>query len=156
MPRAIGPIAVFAVLSLAAACGSAPESPEDRLRAVLASIEEGAEANDAAALKRYVSEHYGDPDGRDKQALAGVVAFHLLRNQSVHLFTRVGEIDFRVPGEARADVLVAMAGSPIPSPEVLPALRADLYRFELRFRDEEGHWRLSSAAWRPAAVDDFR
>ena len=123
---------------------------------MLAALEEGAEANDAAAMKEHVSEHYRDGEGRDKRALSGIVAFHLLQNRSIHLLTRVGELDLSTPGEARADVIVAMAGAPIPSAEVLPALRADLYRFDLRFRDEEGKWRLVDSGWRPASLEDFR
>jgi len=58
---------------------------------------------------------------------------HLLRQRSVHLLTRVVEIGLPRPGEATAQVLVAMAGSPI-----------------------DGPWRVVSAAWRPAALDDYR
>jgi hypothetical protein len=37
----------------------------------------------------------------------------------------------------------------------LPALRADLYRFDLTFGDERGAWRVTRATWRPAALNDF-
>ena len=50
-----------------------------------------------------------------------------------------------------------MAGTPIAGPEALAGLRADLYRFDLRLGEEpDGEWRVRSAEWRPAAVDDFR
>ena len=109
-----------------------------------------------AAMKEHVSETYRDAEGRDRQAVGALVAFHLLRNRSPHLLTRIGEIDLPAPGEARAKVWVAMAAAPIPSAELLPALRADLYHFDLRFRDEDGAWRLVEAAFRPASLADFR
>ena len=130
--------------------------PEQRVRAVLAALEEGAQQRDAGDMKEHVSEGYSDAQGNDKRAVAQLVAFHLLRNQSVHLLTRVQSVEVAAPGHARAEVLVAMAGRPIEGPEALLGLRADLYRFDLAFREEDGAWRVRSAEWRPAAVDDFR
>ncbi len=126
------------------------------MRAVLAALEEAAQQRDAGAMKEHVSGGYSDAHGNDKRAAIQLVAFHLLRNQSVYLLTRVQGIEIAGPGEARAEVLVAMAGTPIESPEALLALRADLYRFDLAFAEEDGAWRVRSAEWRPAAVQDFR
>jgi hypothetical protein len=75
----------------------------------------------------------------------------------VYLLTRVRSVEIATPGEARAVALVAMAGTPIERPEALAGLRADLYRFDLRFREEAaGVWRVASAEWRRAALEDFR
>jgi hypothetical protein len=61
------------------------------------------------------------------------------------------------PKQGSAEVYVAMAGTPIEAPEALVGLRADLYRFDLELAEEpDGEWRVSSAQWRPAAIDDFR
>ena len=126
------------------------------MRAVLAALEAGAEARDAAAMKEHVSERYRDARGQDRRAVAALVALHFLENRSVHLLVRVRALEIGPPGEARVDALVAMAGVPIPAPESLVGLRADLYRFELRLREEEdGAWRVVSAEWRPAALDEF-
>ncbi|HEY8153764.1 MAG TPA: hypothetical protein VII72_06510 [Myxococcota bacterium] len=144
------------LLCLALACAGEPESPEDRVRALLASLEESAQRKDAGEMKEHVSEGYSDAHGNDKRAVAQLVAFHLLRNQSVHLLTRVQSVVIPSPGEARAEVLVAMAGTEIEGPEALIALRADLYRFDLGLVEEDGDWRVRSADWRPASVDDFR
>jgi hypothetical protein len=126
------------------------------VRAVIAALEAGAEARDAAAMKQHVSLRYRDARGQDRRAVAALVAFQLLRNRSVYLLTRVRAVEIAPPGEARVDAVVAMAGVPIPSPEALIGLRADLYRFELRLREEEdGAWRVVSADWHPAVLDDF-
>ncbi len=141
----------------ALACSSAPSTPEDQIRAVLAELEASAEAKDAGAMKQHVSDAYADAQGNDKRAIAQLVAFHLLRNQSVYLLTRVSKIAITEPGQGSAEVFVAMAGTPIAGPEALLGLRADLYRFDLQLENEpDGAWRILSAEWRPAAVDDFR
>jgi hypothetical protein len=144
------------LLCLALGCRAGTVSPEERVRAVLAEIEAAAERANVRAMKDHVSESYGDNAGNDKRRLAQIVAFHLARNRTIHLLTRIPLVEFPAPGEARALAFVAMAGSPIEGPEALLSLRADLYRFELWLRDEDGDWRVSSAAWRPAEVEDFR
>jgi hypothetical protein len=145
----------FVFASLALACGERTP-PEEQVRAVLAALEQSAQARDAGEMKEHISEDYSDDRGNDKRAVAQLVAFHLLRNQSVYLLTRVTSVEIGDPGRARAEVLVAMAGTPIEGPEALLALRADLYRFDLGFALEDGDWRVRSADWRPASVDDFR
>ena len=126
-------------------------------RGVLAALEASAEAKDAGAMKEHVSDAYADAQGNDKRAIAQLVAFHLLRNQSVYLLTRVARVAVEAPGQGSAEVWVAMAGTPIAGPEALVGLRADLYRFDLRLGEEpDGEWRARSAEWRPAAADDFR
>jgi hypothetical protein len=154
--RALATCAAAAVGALALACSGDPASPEERVRAVLAALEEGAQKRNAGDMKEHVSEGYSDAQGNDKRAVAQLVAFHLLRNQSVYLLTRVRSVEIAAPGQARAEVLVAMAGTKIEGPEALLALRADLYRFDLGFAEEDGDWRVRSAEWRPASVDDFR
>jgi hypothetical protein len=146
------------VLAAAAAlaCSGEVQTPEDRVRAVLAALEAAAEARDVGAMKESVSESYRDASGRDKRAAAGLVAMHFLQNRSVYLLTRIDEVTLTGAGDARASVLVAMAGTPIPSPEALPAMRADFYHFAFALREEDGAFRVTSAAWRPASLDDFR
>jgi hypothetical protein len=151
-------LAVRVVVALATllACSGEPATPEDRVRATLAAIEAAAEARDVGELKEHVSEAYADARGQDKRAVSGLAAFHFMRNQSVHLLTLVRDVELPTPGEARATALVAMAGRPIPGPEALAGLRADLYRFEVELREEDGAWRVTGADWAPAAAEEFQ
>ena len=153
--RALAAGMAAASFALVLACSEA-ETPEQRVRAVLAALEESAQQRDAGAMKEHISDVYSDENGNDKRTVTQLVAFHLLQNQSVHLLTRVQSLEIPAPTEAQASVLVAMAGAPIDGPDALLALRADLYRFDLSFREEDGDWRIRSAEWRPAAVEDFR
>ncbi|RIL06394.1 MAG: hypothetical protein DCC71_07015 [Proteobacteria bacterium] len=143
-------------LVLALACAGDPQTPEERVRAVLADLEAAAEARDVAALKEHLSADYRDAHGNDRRAVAGIATMHFLQHESVHLLVRVRGVERVADGEARALALVAMAGTRIESAEWLESLRADLYRFELTLRDEDGDWRVASAAWSPATADDFR
>jgi hypothetical protein len=148
--------ALLVAACLGLACAPAAETPEDRVRAVLAALEAGAQARDVGAMKELVSERYMDAAGHDKRAVGALVGLHLMRNESIHLLVRVASLAIPAPGRADVVALVAMAGTPIPGPEALPALRADLYRFDLALGEEDGVWRVTGAAWRPAAIADFQ
>lgn len=144
------------MLALLAACTGERNAPEERIRDVIVALAQGARARDAASMRAHVSNAYSDEAGRDARAIAGIVAFHFLQNRPVYVLTRVSEIEITAPDAAQADVLVALAGGPIPDLQALPRVRADLYRFGLQMREEDGAWRVTSATWRPAALDDFR
>jgi hypothetical protein len=149
--------AIFLVAAVLGACPGPPEGPESQVRALLAEAEAAAEAKDAGALKRLVSERYADEDGHDRQAIAGLLTYTFLRHQSVHLLTRIRAIAFPEPGRGTATVFVAMAGTPISGTDALTRVRADLYRFDFELADEgDGAWRVTRAAWRPATGEDFR
>jgi hypothetical protein len=99
---------------------------------------------------------YRDAHGQDQRAAAATLTLHFLQNRAVYLLTRVNEVIAPEGAPASASVLVAMAGSPISSPEALSGLRADLYHFEFALREEDGAYRITGASWRPASLADFR
>jgi len=139
------------------ACGGAEDTPEAAVRRTLAAIEAAAGARDPGAIAEHLSADYADPQGNDREAVRRIAAFHLLRKQSVHTLVRVREVAIPEPGRAEVDALVAMAGTEIPDADVLATVRADLYRFTVSLRAEEpGVWRVISATWHPATLEDFR
>jgi hypothetical protein len=139
-----------------AACGPEADTPEARVRAVLARAEEGAEARDLGIVKPLISERYADRNGHDRKSIQRLLAYHFLRSRSIHLLTRVDSVDFVEPPRAAVTVFVAMASTPIPGASDLARVRADLYRFDLTLAEEtDGEFRLIDAGWRPAEVDDF-
>ena len=148
-------LAALASLALAA-CSAQPDSPDAQVRALFAMAEAAAEEKDAGALKELVSEHYADDGGHDRQAIAGLLTFHFLRHQTIHLLTRIHAIGFPEPTRAATTTFVAMAGTPILIVDDLARVRADLYRFDFELADEgDGDWRVTRAAWRRATPEDF-
>ena len=110
-------------------------------------------AFEAAAV---LAEVYADSGGRDKRAVGGLLAYTFLRHESIHLLTRIDAISFPEPGHALATVYAAMAGGPIPGAGALTGRRADLFRFDFVFAEEEPtRWLLVRAGWRRAHTDDF-
>ena len=144
------------LLMLVAACHSPPASPEEQVRAVIATAERAAEEKDVQTLKRLVADGYGDDEGNRKADVIRLLAYHLLRNESIHLLTRVRAVEFPSAERAAATVFVAMAGREIPDVALLAQLRADIYRFDIDLvAAGRGAWILTRARWRPAEIDDL-
>lgn len=134
---------------------SKPETPEQRLRALINGAEQAAEQKEIGTLRGYVSDRYRDAAGRDRRTIDGVLRLYLLRHANVHLLTRVERVTLTPPDRADAVIYVAMAARPIASAEALAAFQANLYRFDIGFLEEEEQWRVTHAAWRPAELADF-
>ena len=151
-------LAIFAalLLPLLLACSPEPDSPEARIRALLDRAELGAEEKNVDVMMELVSLDYKDTTGRRKHNIHGILAFYFLRNQSIHLLTRVQEITFPEPEQSEVTVLVAMAGRPIESAADLVGIRSSLYRFDFALKDEgDGDWKVYGAEWKPAQREDF-
>lgn len=152
----LGPTHLIVILlALAPVACSKPETPEQRLRALIHNAERAAEERDARTLRGYLSERYADDEGRDRRTLDGIMRLYVLRHEAIHLLTRIERIAFTQPARAEAVVYVAMAARPIATVAELATFRADLYRFELGFAEDDGEWRLVRGAWRPAEAADF-
>ena len=138
-------------------CRSTPDSPEAQIRALIARAETAAEEKDIQTLKGLIADRYADKQGNKKSELVQLLGFHLLHNESIHLLTRIQTITFPEPQHAAATVFVAMAAREIPTVDLLAQVRADLYRIEFTAADEgRADWKVTLAAWRPAALDDFQ
>ena len=145
---------VVVAIALCIGC-SKRDDPEQRLRTLIGKAEQAVEKKEIAELRGYISDRYADDDGRDRRAVDGILRIYLLRNENIHLLTRIASVSFPDPVRANAIVYVAMAGRPISPGADLNTLNANLYRFDFEFSDESKQWRLTRAAWRPAEPSDF-
>ncbi|MBK7542418.1 MAG: hypothetical protein IPP10_12565 [Candidatus Competibacteraceae bacterium] len=145
----------LALVLLLVAC-SRPPSPETEVRALIAAAVTAAEERNVRDLRALIAEDYADPRGLDRKAVENLIRLYVLRQQSIHLFTRVRHIEFPESERALASVVAAMAGKPVQDAGALVGLDADLYRFELELvRYGRNDWRVRSADWEPARLDDF-
>lgn len=126
------------------------------MRELIASVVQAAEAGDAAGVRAVISPHYSDAEGRDRQTLDGVIRLVLLRHRPLYLYTRIATVELVGNDRAQAVVYAAMAGSKVDAPADVAQLSASLYRFDLTLGLEQGEWRLRSAAWRPAELNEIR
>lgn len=110
------------------------DSPEQRVRAVIAAAEEAAEARDVSAAMQLVASDYADTRGFDRQALRAFVHGYFVLNQSIRLLVRVEDVRFPADQLAQAHVTVGMLGS-----------RAEVHEFDVELVNEGGDWLLRRA-----------
>lgn len=142
------------VAAIALACGS-PAEPEARLRLLLEQSEQSLEARDLGDVKDAISERYRDNAGHDKRELVRYLAGIVLRNQKIHIATRIRELTVDEAGTGRVTMVAGLASGPVSSVADLTRLRANVYRFDFAFVEEDGEWRLEGATWQPASTDDL-
>lgn len=130
---------------MAAGCGF-PGTPEDEIRALVATAEESAEARDASALKDLVADDYGDAAGRTASDIRNTVHGWLLAHQSVRLISRVDSIELEGTELARVAVTVGMLGREAASDSAWD-LAGDVWRLDLTLAREGGGWRVIRAGW---------
>lgn len=133
-----------------AGCGSR-STPEDELRAVMAQAEAAAEDRDAADLLGLVAADYRDDRGNDAGEIGRYLRGFLIANQSIHLLTRVDDIEIMGEGVARVRATVGMLGREAAAGgDAGWDLAGSVYEFDLTFARDDGEWRVTRADWQPA------
>ncbi len=138
-----------------AACPAPDDSPEAQISGLISQAERAAEAHDIGALKQLVAHDYRDERGYDRSSVVRLMQAYLIRHRSIHLLSKVLRITPITPDLVDTPILVAMAGRRHQSADELWDIRADAYRFDLRWGLDGGEWRVTAASWRRASVDDF-
>jgi hypothetical protein len=143
-------VASFAALTLfAAACGQ-PETPEARVRAVVAQGEQAAEARDLSGLMDLVAPSYEDEAGHGPQELRQYLRGYFVAHQSIHLLTRVNAVEFPYQDMAKLRLTLGTLGRETAAATAF-AVAADVYDVELELQLVDGAWRVTRARWRPAS-----
>lgn len=136
--RGFAGVIAVAVLLLSA-CGGEP--PEQRLRQVIAGMQEAAEGRSGDRVMAAVAEDFIGPHGMDRDGLRRHVALSMLGNQQVGV--TLGPLEVSIQGErARVRFTAATTGGQSWLPE-----RGRVYHVDTGWRMQGGEWRLVSAEW---------
>lgn len=123
-----------------AACG-AGDSPEKQVRAVIDQMEMAAEKRDVGEFTEHLSANFSDSNGSGPAEVARYLHGYFIANQSIHLLTRIEQLEFPIGDEARARVLVGMVGREAAATRSWD-LAADLHTFDIALRREDGAWKV--------------
>ncbi|MES9971153.1 MAG: hypothetical protein ABW092_14050 [Candidatus Thiodiazotropha sp.] len=144
------------IMLLVAGCSDDPLTPEEQLRSLLSEAESYLEERDLTSAMAFVDPAYGDKNGRDFRGLKAMLLGYFMRHKSIHIISKIDQIDLRSAHESEVVLFAGLAGSPQEA-EMAPAQwRGDLLRLQLLFkRKDGGDWRLQMADWRRATPQDF-
>ena len=144
-------------LLLLTACSDDTGTPEQQIRQLLADVETAVQQRSLDQVKPLVSAEYSDQWNGSRSAALRSLMFYFQGHQSIHLLTRVTEIQLAEDQQqARVIVYVGMAGKPVDNAQQLLALNADVYRFDIDLVADGKEWLVSSAQWQPARPDNLQ
>lgn len=144
MPNLRPPLLALVIFALAA-CGN-DDSPEQQVRAVFDRMERAAESRSVGDLMEHVSADYRGANDQHPDEASRYVRGYFIANRSIHLLTRVDQLEFPSDDEARAKVLVGMVGREADSSAAWN-LAADLYELDVVLIREGGDWKVTYAEW---------
>jgi len=140
---------VILLSALLWACSDKPaETPEERIRATLKSLETAAEARSVSDFMQHVSEDYVDHRGNKKKEIEGILRLQYLRNQNIHILSTIQSLD--IQGDvATVEISTAMAATEAGLEENSSRLKANTHRFSvvLRSSDAQQTWLIDSVSW---------
>lgn len=117
------------------------------MRKIIDQMEAAAEDRDIGDLMEFVSPDFRDAEGQGGEELARDIRGYFVANQSIHLLTRINQIEFPMADEARLQVTVGMAGREADASAVW-SLATDLQEFDVTMRKEDETWKVTYAKWR--------
>jgi len=132
------------------ACNAGGDSAQDQIREFIESGVATAEEGSSGDLGDKIHGSYLDQKGYNKKQLTALLRAYFFRHKNIHLFTKIDEIELLGDSQAMVRLHVAMAGSVISDVDAISALRARIYRFELRLVKDDD-WLLQHASWAPAS-----
>jgi hypothetical protein len=145
--RGGGWVALTACLIALGGCGNR-STPEQQVRAVIATGEAAAEKRDLSALMDLVSSRYEDSQGGSAVELTRRLRGYFIVNQSVHLLTRIESIEFPYQDLARVRLTLGTLGRQTTAADTID-LAADVHFVQLELHLERGEWKVTRAEWHP-------
>jgi len=141
---------------LLSACSEDTGSPEQQIRLLIADMETAVQQRSLDQVKPLVSADYSDQWNGSRSAALRSLMFYFQGHQSIHLLTRVSEIQLAEDQQqARVIVYVGMAGKPVENSQQLLAINADVYRFDIELVADGKEWLVARAQWQPARPDNL-
>ncbi|HEV8444727.1 MAG TPA: hypothetical protein VGQ27_14675 [Steroidobacteraceae bacterium] len=124
----------FCVVIFLCAC-SARTSDEEKVRAVITSMENAAEARDTGDVLKWVADDYADSQGLDRAELTNYLRAYFLAHPKIELMVSVESLEFPADGLAQAQVTVTRLGLG----------DTDRAAFKVEFRRSGDEWRVHRA-----------
>jgi hypothetical protein len=149
-PRFLPGLAILAVLvAFVAGCGES-QTPDEKVRAVIAQGEQVAEARDLSGIMDLVAPSFRDDQGGGRDELKQYLRGYLVAHQAIHLLTKVESVEFPYRDMAKVSLTLGTLGRDAAAATAFD-LAADVYDVELELALDDGEWRVTRARWRPAS-----
>jgi hypothetical protein len=145
----VGIVMLAVLVTGIAGCGES-QTPDAKVREVIAQGEQAAEARDLSGIMDLVAPSYQDGQGGGRDELKQYLRGYLVAHQAIHLLTRVESVEFPYRDMAKVSLTLGTLGRDAAAANAFD-LAADVYDVELELALDDGEWRITRASWRPAS-----
>lgn len=128
---------------------------DEAIKHFISEAENSVEKGDVRNLRNLIAEGYSDASGRTRKELLNYLTYQVLRKRSIHLYISISSITFPNEKTAHVELIAAMTGAPAESKNTILDLQADIYAIHCSLELIDDSWKLSSASWQPAMIDDL-
>ncbi|HAK59908.1 MAG TPA: hypothetical protein DCO77_05930 [Nitrospiraceae bacterium] len=145
--KSINAIILLVLVSILCTIGCHKETEEQKIRKVIAEIQEAAEQKAIKTLLGHLSKAYRDPQGRDYNGIKGLLVFYFYRHQKVSVYIANLEVGVTDSTAEAAFEAVLTGGDKKGAAGGLLPDTLGMYHFTVSFIKESGDWNVLSAQW---------
>ncbi|MCF6318382.1 MAG: hypothetical protein L3J83_03745 [Proteobacteria bacterium] len=146
---------LFFILTLVSCSSEQQLSKEQILLQSIAELEDRFEQRKLGKIVEYVSENYGDEQGRTIRDIKRAIQMQLMRHKSLYVFSTIKDIKWNGDENVQVEIAAAMGGKPMESASILTSIRADMIQFKVDFVLEDEVFKVKAATWTRANPSDF-
>ncbi len=151
----LGGIAAVVIIALALwSSGGDEEGPEAQIRAALDRAVAAVEARDQGVIMEIVSENFRSGE-LDRRRVSQLLFLQLRQTEWRRVFLSDTAIELRGDTLARVTTAAVLAGGDAETIEQVAPTRASVYRFDFDFVLEDGDWRITTAQYRRAGLEEL-
>lgn len=142
------------VLCIAAGLACHKEDEKEKVKKVITAVRTAVEEKSVRGVTAHIAKDYKDPQGNNFEALRGLLLGYFLRYPKISGY--ITHLDMSVDGASAKTTLKAILTSGKKTGSVTDVVPEQLgvYRFDVEFRKESGDWKITSARWSEATVQD--
>ena len=142
------------ILFIASGLACHKEDEKEKVKKVITAVQAAVEEKSIRGVTAHIAKDYKDPQGNNFEALRGLLLGYFLRHPKISGY--ITHLDISVDGASAKATLSAILTSGRKTGSVSDVVPEQLgtYRFDVDFRKESGDWKITSARWSEANLQN--
>lgn len=136
--------------------GCNKETEQDKVKKVIMEIQTAAEQKDVNKIINNLSTAYSDPQGYNHEAIKGLLLGYFFRYPKVSVYLNSLEITVDDTSSRALFQAVLTSGKKTGSLKDIIPHSLGIYDFDVWFAKESGDWKITSAKWEEALIDQSK
>lgn len=144
----------FLILLIAVNSACHRENDQEKIKNIIYGVEKGVEEKNIRGVTNHVAKEYLDPQGNNFAAIRGLLLGYFFRYPKISGY--ITHLNISVDGVSARVFLKAIltSGQKTGSVSDVVPEQLGMYRFDVFFKKESGDWKIISAQWSQADLQN--